>query len=109
MKDEIKLDFDNTVQFKTLSPYPFMTRDISVWIPNGKGDQETIFEIVEKYAGDLLRTKRLFDVYEKEGRTSYAVRVVFQSNEKTLNDEEIGGIMDKVYEELKAKEGFEIR
>jgi phenylalanyl-tRNA synthetase beta chain len=109
ISEEIKLDFDNEVQFKALSSYPFMTRDVSVWIPNGKGNEETIFEIVEKYAGDLLRTKRLFDVYEKEGRTSYGVRVVFQSNEKTLTDDEAGEIMDKVYKDLESQEGYEIR
>lgn len=107
--EEIKIDFDSNKKFKPLSQYPFMSRDISVWITNGKGNEETIFEIVEKYAGELLRTKRLFDVFEKDGRTSYAVRVVFQSNEKTLNDVEVGEIMDKVYDELKSKEGFEIR
>lgn len=109
VKDEINLEFNRETQFKKLSPYPFMSRDVSVWIPNGKGDENTIYEIVEKHAGELLRTKRLFDVYEKEGRTSYAVRVVFQSNEKTLTDEDVGEIMNKVYEDLKAKEGFEIR
>lgn len=106
--EDIKLYFDNNVKFKALSQYPFMTRDISVWIPNGKGNEETIYEIVEKYSGDLLRTKKLFDVYEKEGRTSYGVRVVFQSNEKTLTDEEVGVIMNKVYSDLKDL-GLEIR
>lgn len=109
ISDDIEIEFDQETQFKALSPYPFMSRDVSVWIPNGKGDENTIFELVEKHAGELLRTKRLFDVYEKEGRTSYAVRVVFQSNERTLTDEEVGEIMDKVYADLKAMEGFEIR
>jgi len=107
--EEIEINFDYSAQVKPLSQYPFMTRDISVWIPNGGGDENTIFEIVEKHASGLLKTKRLFDVFEKEGRTSYAARVVFQSNEKTLTDDEVGKIMEKVYEELKAKEGFEIR
>jgi phenylalanyl-tRNA synthetase beta subunit len=109
IENKIEINFNKNAKFEILSSYPFMSRDISVWIPNGKGDQNTIFEIVEKYAGSLLKTKRLFDVFEKEGRTSFAVRVVFQSNEKTLNDEEVGEIMNKVYEELKSKEGFEIR
>lgn len=109
INEEIKLDFNYNHKYQKLSQYPFVSRDIAVWIKNGKGNQDDIFEIVEKYSRELLRTKRLFDVFEKEGRTSFAVRVVFQSNEKTLNDEEVGEIMNKVYEELKAKEGFEIR
>lgn len=109
ISSEIEIDFNTETKFQSLSAYPFMSRDVSVWIPNEEGNEETIFEIVSKYAGELLKTKKLFDVYEKEGRTSYAVRVVFQSNEKTLTDEKVGEIMDKVYEELKAKEDFEIR
>jgi phenylalanyl-tRNA synthetase beta subunit len=109
VKDEIKIDFDHETKFKNLSSYPFVARDISVWIPDGKGNEETIYEIVEKHADELLRKKRLLDVYPKDGRTSYAVRVVFQSQEKTLTDEEVGEIMEKVYKDLEAKEGFEIR
>jgi phenylalanyl-tRNA synthetase beta subunit len=107
--EDINIDFDSTRKFQALSQYPFMSRDISVWIPTGNGDEKTIFEIVEKYAGELLKTKSLFDIFEKDGRTSYAIRVVFQSNEKTLTDEEVSVIMNKIYEDLKSKEGFEIR
>jgi phenylalanyl-tRNA synthetase beta subunit len=104
-----EIDFDNTVQVEKLSSFPFVSRDISVWIPDGEGDENTIFEIVENHAGELLKNKRLMDEFPKEERTSYSVRVVFQSDEKTLTDDEIGKIMDAVYKDLGSKEGFEIR
>ena len=52
---------------------------------------------------------RIFDRYEKDQKVSYAFRLVFQSHEKTLTDEEINPIMDKVTELLNSKEGFEVR
>lgn len=108
-KDYVDFPDLEKVEYKIPSQYPFISRDISVWIPSGEGDENTIFKIVEKHAGDLLKTKTLFDIFEKDGRTSYAVRVVFQSDEKTLTDDEIEVIMNKVYDDLSNKDGFEIR
>ncbi|MCA9365303.1 hypothetical protein KC723_00235 [Candidatus Kaiserbacteria bacterium] len=38
----------------------------------------------------------LFDEFSKDGRKSYAFRLVFQSPEKTLTDEEVNNIMEKI-------------
>lgn len=105
---EIEIDFNQESQFEDLSSYPFVTRDISVWIPNEKGNDQLVYEIAEKHAGNLIKNKKTFDVFEKDGRTSYGVRIVLQSMEKTLNDEEVGEIMNKIYKDLEA-EGLEIR
>jgi phenylalanyl-tRNA synthetase beta subunit len=66
-------------------------------------------EIIEKNAGDLLALPpRLVDEYKKEDKISYAYRMVFQSKERTLTDEEVNGYMEKIYAVLKNK-NFEIR
>ena len=49
-----------------------------------------------------------FDEFSKEGRTSYAFHLVFQSHEKTLSDVEVNEVMGKVSAALTGK-GFEIR
>ena len=51
---------------------------------------------------------KLFDKFSKNGRTSYAYRLVFQSMERTLKDEEVNKIMDKIYSNIKER-GFEVR
>lgn len=94
-------------KFTPFSQYPFMLRDISVWLPNDVNSQE-IIKIVRDAAGDLFVNHKLFDVYEKEGRTSYAYRLVFQSNEKTLTDREANEIMEKVNTVL-AENNWEVR
>jgi phenylalanyl-tRNA synthetase beta subunit len=65
-------------------------------------------KIIQKEAGDLLVRVTLFDVYEKDDRVSYAHRLVFQSFEKTLNDDEVNNIIDTINEKIE-KKGWEIR
>lgn len=104
---------DETVVFKTLSPYPFVLRDIAVWLP-GKDSEESraeIEEILTQKGTDLLVNHRLFDVYTKEdeNKTSYAFRLVFQSFDRTLSDDEINEIMQEITDVLSSKKDWEVR
>lgn len=94
------------IKFKPISAYPFSVRDIAVFVP-GEKEQEVEVESVIKSAlaaeklESLLVCLTLFDVFtkNKEGepvRTSYAYRLVFQSSEKTLSEEEINSCMQTV-------------
>jgi phenylalanyl-tRNA synthetase beta subunit len=97
------------VKFKTISTYPFIARDIAVWIPKDNNINELI-EIIKKHGAELLANEpRCFDVYEKEGKVSCAYRMVFQSYEKTLTDLGINEIMEKIYTDVRAKVDWEIR
>ncbi|MCI5108484.1 MAG: phenylalanine--tRNA ligase subunit beta [Candidatus Pacebacteria bacterium] len=103
-------DFKETPKkmFKLFSDYPFITRDIAVWLPEGI-DREELVLILKENSGDLLKGEpRLVDEYKKDNRTSYAHRIVFQSDERTLTDEEVGKIMEEV-ERVIASRGWEIR
>ena len=55
----------------------------------------------------------LFDVYEgknlEEGKKSYAVSYHFQDAEKTLKDEQVDGVMEKIRKELEAKLEAQLR
>jgi len=104
-----KLPEPADIKFKIISTYPFMTRDVAVWIPKDQNVSELV-DIIKKHSGDLLANEpRCFDVYEKEGRVSYAYRMVFQSHDKTLTDVEANDIMEKIYADMKAKSDWEIR
>lgn len=93
-------------RYTKISAYPFMLRDIALWVPEGVTSDE-VLDVIANEAGELLRTKRLFDVFTKEfpegKKTSYAFNLVFQSYEKTLSDEEINGIMEKITKALAAR------
>ncbi len=108
------LNFGSTSEnrYKKISPYPFMVRDIAVFVPEGVQDT-AVWEVVqqgitESKANDLLVRHALFDTFKKDGKTSYAFRLVFQSMERTLTDDEANGIMEKIYTGMKVK-NWEVR
>ncbi len=97
----------NTTKYKEFSAFPFVTRDVAVWVPKDVSS-DAIKEMMRGVAGELAQSIRLFDEFEKEEKVSYAFRIVFQSMEKTLTDDEVNSIMDEVYKTLSEK-GYEIR
>jgi len=96
------------ISYKDISPYPFMLRDIAVWTPSGTQSMDVLNAIKEK-SGDLLAQIRPFDMFEKNGRISYAFSLVFQSHEKTLTDQEVNKIMDSIADTLNNTSGYEVR
>jgi len=93
--------------FKPFSPYPFIVRDVAAWAPKGATEQ-SMLEVVQNFAGDLLVRLEFVDRFEKDGRVSYACRLVFQSFDRTLTDEETNVVMDTVASAL-TKAGYEVR
>ncbi|MBI5405939.1 phenylalanine--tRNA ligase subunit beta [Candidatus Kaiserbacteria bacterium] len=93
--------------YRPFSAYPFMTRDIALWVPPGADDGLTKSIIRKNARGFLVRLDQ-FDRFEKEGRVSLAFHLVFQSTERTLTDEEINGTMERVSGALK-NAGYEVR
>jgi phenylalanyl-tRNA synthetase beta chain len=96
------------VQFSIPSAYPFALRDVAVWVPESM-EEGALREMIASEAGELLYRIDLFDEYTKEGKTSYAYHLVFQSTTETLSDEEVNTIMERVYGALRTQSGFEIR
>jgi phenylalanyl-tRNA synthetase beta chain len=84
--------------YAPFSQYPFVSRDIALWAEEGtEGTTESdIRAIINDASGELLLHTTLFDVFHKEGKVSYAFRLVFQSFERTLTDEEVGKIMESI-------------
>lgn len=93
--------------YKPFSLYPFITRDIALWAPAGT-EAISIETTITENAGELLVRLDQFDRFEKEGRVSYAFRIVFQSMDRTLTDEEVSAVMANISAALAAKE-YEIR
>jgi phenylalanyl-tRNA synthetase beta chain len=99
---------DSSVKvFKPWSIYPFITRDIAVWVPQEIAKEELV-KIYKEFGTELLvKEPKLFDEFTKpassagEGaKTSYAYRLVFQSYEKTMRDDEINVIMSHIEEKI---------
>lgn len=93
-------------RFAPFSKYPYIVRDVAMWAAGA--DVEEARNIITAAAGPLAVRVDLFDRFEKEGKTSLAYRLIFQSFNRTLEDAEANAAMEKVYAALKEK-GFEIR
>ena len=95
--------------FKMWSLFPFIARDVAVWVPEGVGSEEVQKVIKDNAGGDVVRGPELFDEFKKDGKISYAFRLVFQSYERTLTDAEISDIMTKITNKIKEKNAWQVR
>lgn len=95
------------VRFRPFSEYPFVSRDIALWVKETVAAAD-IEAVLREGAGDLLVRLSQFDEFKKDGRVSYAFRLVFQSKERTLTDEEVGVIMERISGML-AERSYEVR
>lgn len=99
------------VAYQAVSLYPFIVRDIAVWVPAGV-TWENIHALALQIDSPLVVRIDCFDTFEKEidgiKKTSYAFRFVLQAKDRTLTDAEANEVADKMYALLKEK-GYEIR
>ena len=93
--------------YQPFSVYPAVLRDIAMWVPSGTQTDE-IKTLLRDKAGELCVRITLFDQFEKDGRTSFAFRLVFQSKEKTLEGGAVDAIMDGIYQAVRER-GYEVR
>ncbi len=87
------------VRYEPISQYPFALRDIALWVPKEVSSQN-IEGVIREKAGALLSRIDLFDQFEKDGKVSYAYRLVFLSHAKTLTDVEILACMTAITNSL---------
>lgn len=100
------------VQQRELPKYPAVRRDFSLLL-----DDEITFDSIRNEAvltaGKLLKEVGLFDVYEGEnlpqGKKSYAVKFIFQHEERTLQDNDVDQKMDAIRLALEQKLGAQLR
>lgn len=93
--------------FATYSTYPAADRDLAFFIPTEVTVAE-IEKVIRKAAGgrkqSLLTAVELFDEYQgehvPEGQRSLAFRLLYQACDRTLTDEEVNPVHQKVREAL---------
>jgi phenylalanyl-tRNA synthetase beta chain len=104
------------IMYKKFSPYPYIIRDIAVFIPGPSGRAHELRSIIESLNHPLIVSIRQFDEFEKKDpdtglvqKTSYAFRMVFQSFEKTLTDVEVEEVMTDINARIAQHPDWEIR
>lgn len=108
----VKLSIKKKVTFSPLPKTQAVKRDLALLL-----DKAVTMAQVEKVVRDsekrLLREVTLFDVYEgknlEEGKKSYAITMMFQDDEKTLQDKQIEAMMTKIINNLQKQLGASLR
>ena len=99
-------------EYRPVGKYPAVVRDIAVVVPHQTRTEE-VLNVIENAGGNLLIDTDLFDYFQDEamresGEKSLAFHLIFQSPERTLKDEEVSKIIEKITAGLREK-GWEIR
>ena len=110
--DKIKSKKVGKMKYKEYSKFPGVKKDLALIVEDKIPSQEIAIAI-KKAAGNLLKEVEIFDVYTgkgiEEGKKSLAYSLTFEAQERTLIDEEINQILQKVMEQLEKKYHAEIR
>lgn len=93
-------------EYQPIGKYPAVVRDIAV-VVSSDTRTDIILNIIENIAGKLLIDTDLFDYFQDEKmreseRKSLAFHLIFQSPERTLKDEDVNILVEKI---IKALEG----
>lgn len=108
-----KMGQQGKIKMKPISKFPSIKRDLAL-VVNSDNSFEQIESIVRKTDKKLIKDVGLFDVYKNEdqlgkGKKSYAISILFEDVQKTLNDKEIEKIMNKLINQLKSQLQAEVR
>ena len=90
-------------QFKRVSKYPSVRRDIAIVIDQ-KIPSQDILKLVGEKTGELLENVQIFDVYSgvgiEAGHKSLAMSITMQHPERTLQDLEVNEVIERVVKAL---------
>ena len=102
----------NKIKFTDIPKYPEVRRDLALLIDQAVS-YESIYTIAKQTEKSLLKNIDLFDVYEgqnlPEGKKSYALSFSIQDSSKTLTDEQIDKIMNKLQKNFETELGAVLR
>ena len=114
---EIDLDLvydnsDRTIIYNPLPKYPSTSRDIALLVKKDVYVGQ-IEEIIEANGQGLVESYKLFDVYTgsqiADGYKSVAYSITYRSKDKTLTDEDVAKVHDKILSELESKLDAKLR
>ncbi|CAH0059395.1 unnamed protein product [Clonostachys solani] len=113
-------NLDALKRFVPFSKYPPCPKDVSFWLRGSTTEEgnaqaatheNDVMEVVRNVAGNVVEDVQLFDefTHPKSGRKSAAYRITYRSLERTLTNEAVVSLHDKVRKALVSELGVELR
>ena len=100
------------IKFKEALKYPEIVKDMA-FVVNTDVTSDEIINVIKKAGGRLLSDIKLFDVYTGENvaldEKSLAYSLTFSSPDRTLNEEEVMDVFEKIINEVEDKLGAKLR
>lgn len=97
--DKIKDVKPTKIQFKEISKYPSVIKDIAFIVQEDVTNEELV-KAIKQFGGKHLIEVSLFDVYRGESidcdKKSMAYNLTFQNQDKTLTDEEVMELFERI-------------
>jgi phenylalanyl-tRNA synthetase beta chain len=89
--------------YEDVTTFPAVYQDLAVVVP-AETPSSAVREAILGAGGELLQAAEVFDLYEGEqvgqGRKSLALNLEFRAPDRTLTDEEVGGLREQIKAKL---------
>ena len=100
------------IKFSEIAKYPEVRRDLALLVDTTI-DFDSIYKVAKQSEKSILKEVSLFDVYEGQnlpaGKKSYALSFILQDASKTLTDEQIDKMMNKLQKNFETELGATLR
>lgn len=99
-----------TMKYKDISKYPGVIKDVAFIVDNAVTSLE-LEVFIKKSAGKLLENIQIFDIYPniEEGKKSLAYKLTFSDSSRTLSDDEVMSVFNKIIDEVTSKLNAKLR
>ncbi len=109
----VLLEHGNTKKsYHPLPKFPAVTRDLAM-LCDESVEVGSIEEIIRQCGRSLIEEIKLFDIYKGKqiptGKKSVAYSIVFRDPNKTLEEQDVNRVMDKILTRLEEKLSVELR
>src|SRR6195256_4820662 len=110
--DRFSADGQRTPQARPLPRFPGVRRDLTVVI-RGKIAGGDLLQVIRQQGGYTLRDISMVNEYQgpqlEAGARSLSFRLYFQADDRTLTNEEVAAVQQRIIDDLKARFGAEVR
>ena len=98
------------MKYKEISKFPGIVKDVAFIVDNEKTNLE-IETVIKKTGGRLLNKIMVFDIYNnvEPNKKSMAYKLTFQDQDKTLTEEEVMEVFNKIISDVENKCSAKVR